>query len=332
MPKKKAQSVLEKYLLYVRKNKYPNSVPKLINGIKSFLIFHDVDFNSKKLSKMYPPRKKPAGSEAYSIDHIRLMIEKAGSKRNKAVILAIATGGLREGAIPTLKIKHIINVGDCKLVIVYENEIEEYVTFWTPETSKAFDDYIESRKEKGEKITGESFAFIHVMTAHKRFSEYDKYNPMTEALIRQMMLLIIQKTKIDRKKIPGTVRHRIALVHGLRKFFDTTMNKAKVEVGDMKIPAISHNDIEKLMGHKNGMKGLYYDPENMDLLAEYKKAVPFLTVDGTVRAQAELEAERTANIELQQKLDEQRDTVREQVADILNEKLNELRASGYLPK
>ena len=41
--------------------------------------------------------KKPAGNEAYSINHIRLMLEYAGSKRNKALILAIATGGLREG-------------------------------------------------------------------------------------------------------------------------------------------------------------------------------------------------------------------------------------------
>ena len=135
-------------------------------------------------------------------------------------------------------------------MIIYENEIEEYVTFWTPETSKAFDEYLTYRKEHGEKLNDESFAFIHVMTAHRRFSKYSQFAPMTEDLIRQMMLLIIDKSKIDRKKIPGTVRHRIALVHGLRKFFDTTMNKVKVEISNMMIPAISHNDIEKMMGHK----------------------------------------------------------------------------------
>jgi len=44
------------------------------------------------------------------------------------------------------------------------------------------------------------------------------------------------------------------------------------------IPAISQNDVEKLIGHKNGLKGLYYDPQDLSLFQEYKKAIPELTI------------------------------------------------------
>lgn len=47
-----------------------------------------------------------------------------------------------------------------------------------------------------------------------------------------------------------------------RKAFVSKLSKSNV----------SSNDIEKLMGYKNGMKGLYYDPDDMYLFDEYKKA------------------------------------------------------------
>ena len=49
---------------------------------------------------------------------------------------------------------------------------------------------------------------------------------------------------------------------------------------------------------------MYLDPTVEQLFAEYKKAIPQLTVDGTARKQAELEKERAEKTELQKKLDE----------------------------
>ena len=294
--KVKIQPLLESYISFLSDEKYPNSVPKYLDGVKAFLSHHDIDYNNKRLRKKYPKKKKPAGGEAYSIEQIQKLVENAGSKRNKSLILCIASSGIREGGASELKLKNIVNVEDCKLLVVYENEEEEYVTFMTPEASRAFEEYIEERKSYGEKITGESFAFIHEKIAHSNFKNYNKYKPITGVLIRQLLLPIIKNAKIDRKRVTGTNRYRIAEVHGLRKFFATAVNRAKIKVGHMEIPAVSHNDIEKILGHKNGLKGLYYDPQNLDLFKEYKKAIPELTISDVKRVRAKnlkLEEERT---------------------------------------
>jgi len=331
--KAKIQPLLESYIQFLSDEKYPNSVPKYLDGVKSFLNHHDIDYNNRRLRKKYPKKKKPAGGEAYSIEQIQKLVEYAGSKRNKSLVLCIASSGIREGGVSELKLKNIIDIEDCKLLIIYENEEEEYVTFMTPEASKAFEEYLDERSSHGEKLTGESFAFIHEKVAHSNFENYDKYKPITEALIRQLMLPIIKNAKIDRKKITGTNRYRIAEVHGLRKFFATAVNRAKIEVGHMEIPAISHNDIEKILGHKNGLKGLYYDPQNLDLFKEYKKAIPELTISAVERVQAEnlrLEQEKT---ELEKKTTEIERMKVTQQEHIENQRiiLAVLRKKGFLP-
>jgi len=292
----KIQPLLESYIQFLSDEKYPNSVPKYLDGVKAFLSHHNIDYNNRRLRKKFPKKKKPAGNEAYTLEQIQKLVDNAGSKRNKSLILCIASSGIREGGISELKLGNIIDVEDCKLLVVYENEEEEYVTFMAPEASKAFEEYLEERRSHGEKLTDESSAFIHEKVAHRNFKNYNKYKPINEVLIRQLMLPIIKNAKIDRKKISGTSRYRIAEVHGLRKFYATALNRAKIEVGHMMIPAISQNDIEKMMGHKNGLKGLYYDPQDLSLFQEYKKAIPELTIGDIERVKEEnlrLEEERT---------------------------------------
>jgi len=159
--KEKIQPLLESYIHFLSDEKYPNSVPKYLDGVKNFLSHHNIDYNNRRLRNKYPKKKKPAGSEAYTLKQVQKLVEYAGSKRNKALILCIASSGIREGGITELKLKNIIDVEDCKLLVIYENEEEEYVTFMTPEASKAFDEYLDERKSHGEKFTDESFAFIH---------------------------------------------------------------------------------------------------------------------------------------------------------------------------
>jgi len=294
--KEKIQPLLESYIQFLSDEKYPNSVPKYLDGVKAFLNHHNIDYNNRRLRKKFPKKKKPAGNEAYTLEQIQKLVDNAGSKRNKALILCIESSGIREGGISELKLGNVIDKEDCKLLVVYENEEEEYVTFMNPEASKAFNEYLEERKSHGEKLTDDSYAFIHEKVTHRNFKNYNKYKPINEVLIRQLMLPIIENAKVDRKKIPSSTRYRIAEVHGLRKFFATALNKAKIEVGHEKIPAISQNDIEKMMGHKNGLKGLYYDPQDVSLFQEYKKAIPELTIGDIERVKEKnlrLEKERT---------------------------------------
>ena len=57
-------------------------------------------------------------------------------------------------------------------------------------------------------------------------------------------------------------------VHGYRKFYKT---RAEQEMKPL--------NVELLMGHKLGLQGSYYKPAEKDVLADYLKAVPLLTIN-----------------------------------------------------
>ena len=321
------QSLLENYFGVLKKIKTGNSIPKYFTGIESFLDYYDVNYSNRKLHKKFKKLKKvkTGGKRAYSAEQIQLMIKYAKVRRNDALIKCFTSSGIREGAITTLQLKHMVpindpNFGKCYLLIIYSGVEEEYVTFMTPEATLAFDDYLNERKLKGEKLTPESFAFIYEQSKFEREvnmnKKFDKYSPISVDLVRQIILAIVNYAKIDRVKIPGSTRYEIAEVHGLRKFYDTALNRAKVNYAGKDLPAISSNDIEKLMGHRNNLKGLYYDPENLDLFQEYKKAIPYLTIDAGMRKQ-EIVKEKEARIE-------ELERIKDQELYLANKKIDEL--------
>ena len=52
--KAKIQPLLESYIQFLSKEKNPNSVPKYLDGPKSFLNHHDIDYNNRRLRSKYP--------------------------------------------------------------------------------------------------------------------------------------------------------------------------------------------------------------------------------------------------------------------------------------
>ena len=90
--------------------------------------------------------------------------------RCKAIVLLLASTGMRIGALSELKIKHLTKISEYNLyqVTVYENTKDEYNTFCTPECAKAIDDYLEYRKTSGEKITDDNAPVINVLSKNSR--------------------------------------------------------------------------------------------------------------------------------------------------------------------
>ena len=80
---------------------------------------------------------------AYTHEDIQKM-HSAASTKMKAMILLLASSGMRVGAVPPLKCRHLVNVQsseqmEVKQIRVYEGSKEEYITFCTPEAAKAKD-------------------------------------------------------------------------------------------------------------------------------------------------------------------------------------------------
>ena len=145
----KLQIMIEDYIMDLKKRYNPNSIPMFFYPLQSFFEANEVDLRWKKIKKLFPQKVKLSGDEAYSDEDVKKMLDYAITIRNKALIHFLASSGVRIGAIPDLKLKHLVEMPfGCKSILVYEDEVDEYTTFLTPEASKVLDEYIEERWKK----------------------------------------------------------------------------------------------------------------------------------------------------------------------------------------
>src|SRR4029079_11263025 len=108
---------------------------------------NDVVLNTKKINRFMPERRRIKKDRAYFHEEISKMLEIA-DERMRAVILLLASSGIRVGALPLLKLQ---NLKENRLT-VYETFNEEYLTFITPECKKAVDSYLDMRSRYGEEL------------------------------------------------------------------------------------------------------------------------------------------------------------------------------------
>lgn len=228
---KAIQTKLEDYVMYLKLNFSPNYVPTIFKPVELFYIMNKVNINSKLLHKMFPETVKKGGYGAYTREMIQTMLDQTNKKRTRALILFLASTGCRVGVIPELNLGHITNYEDCKKVVCYADSKDEYVTFMTPEASKAFDEYLEERQNDKERLTFDSPAF--------RKKYYLGSNPsqgMGIESVRGSIALCMKNVS----KIKKGNRFNIPTVHGFRKYFNI-MLKQRQEA--------NISLCEKLMGH-----------------------------------------------------------------------------------
>ncbi len=274
LDRKKLTRMIEDYVLHLRDKVGPNTVPTPMVAIKSFLEINDIMINWRRIRRLYPARVKLTGRNAWSTDDIQKILQYSTNTRSNALIHFLASTGVRIGALNNLKLKHILDMPmNCKSVLIYADELEEYYTFLTPEATKALEQYLTKRKADGEVLTPESPVF-------RKFYQIGsaKSIPVHKESIESLTHRIIRKTGLREPK-KGT-RYDIQQNHGFRKRFNTILKMNN---------AVNSNIAEKLMGHKNGLDGVYFTPTKDQLFEEFKKAIPELTIDNSERIKNEQE-------------------------------------------
>jgi integrase len=249
------------------------------NAIKKFYEMNDIVLNWKKVAAYLGEMKRVSRDRAYTHDEIKILVD-AADFRFKAVILLLASSGMRIGAIPGLRFSDLNKVGNIYKVTVYENTSEEYYTFTTPECAKAIDNYFDYRKRCGEKLDSNS------LLIRKRFDMDDleivrkHVQPVTtDGLAHELDKHLIRCGLKTVDRVNKNPRKEVARAHGFRKFFTTQLVNAKLN------PEIR----EMLLGHKIGLTSAYYRPSEADLLEEYQKAIDLLTIDPSQRLQRKVE-------------------------------------------
>jgi site-specific recombinase XerD len=149
----------------------PATIHSYLAAIKRFYDMNDIVLNWKKIKAYQGEFYRVVDDEAYTHEQIKLLVDNA-NMRDKAIILLIASTGMRVDAIPKLTLKDLIpnDSYDIYKIRVYKKAHEQYYTFCTPESRKAVDMYLDYRKRCGERFTPETpflfFVFSFLITRY----------------------------------------------------------------------------------------------------------------------------------------------------------------------
>jgi len=269
---KKLQEMIEDFIMY---NKSENKSASYISGklyaLKLFFSMNDVILNWDKIKKMIPERNKPTGEKAYSTEQIQILLKNTANLVFKALIHFMSASGVRVGSFDELKIKDLTDMPNgCKCVKVYADTIHEYFTFIHYEAVEALNEYLESRKKKGEKITDDSWVFC---------SPSDNSKPLHVNSITSNLGRYVRKFLGREKSRSG--RYSIMACHGFRKRFDTVLKSNRM---------VNISLAERLMGHSQTipLDNSYFKPVIEQLFDEYQKAIPELIIDEKYQLQEEI--------------------------------------------
>lgn len=268
---KDLQIRLEGYLFELKKTQSRATIEASFYAIELFYSMNDVNLNFKKIRKMFPPLEKRAGQEAYTTEDVKKIIDSAKSRKTRALIHLLAASGIRIGAIDYLKLKHIKPVKyDCRSVLVYAGDREEYTTFLTPEAGKALDWYIEERRDIGEELTPESPVFA----AFRNKTGLGKVDALSYSAARTLIHRAVHQAHIT--NMLEKKRYAIPVAHGFRKRFNTILKSNN---------NINSNLVEKMMGHSTTIRldNNYLKPNVDRLLEEYVKGIIDLTISDEER-------------------------------------------------
>ena len=304
--KEAIQDLVIKYVLSMRDNpdkRYTRStVNTSVAAILYFLDNNDIELNRHKISRYYPTDELSSSvsydynnyyDRPYTTEEIQHIISIGCSDlRSKAIILLLASSGIRIGALTSIQIGDITETtyDDNKenlnstiyKVEIYARTRDRYYTFCTPECYKAISDYLKYRQRCGEELKSKSPLF------RTYFNRQDPFAiNVPKFMARQTFALMIDEAL----KKSGVKTKEAMRSHAFRKGFKSICERK----------GMKSLHVEMLMGHDTGLAASYYRPSEFDLLDDYMThAADSLTIDPTFRLQKQvtkLETERTEEID-----------------------------------
>lgn len=270
------QTNIVEYVSYLKKSGViaPRSIAVYLAAIRKFYSMNDIQLNWEKIHCYQGDSEKQTEDRPYTHSEIGTMLSHT-SPRNKAIILVMASGGLRVGAIETLRkcdLEPLDKYNIYKINVYANSRKSKYFTFCTPECRKEIDNYLAWRERAGERLSED--------TPLLRKEYNSNNNKKTQALktgaIRWLIASLLKDTGL-RPVIPliennnikqPHYRSHIMECHGLRKFFETNSFKA----------GMNNIYIRRLMGQKSGLEDSYLKLSEEELLEGDSKHVGFIGI------------------------------------------------------
>ncbi|HEX9830940.1 MAG TPA: hypothetical protein VGA94_04565, partial [Thermodesulfobacteriota bacterium] len=226
----------------------------------------------KKISRGLPRGRRHAADRAPTIEEIQKIVEYP-DRRIRPIVFTMCSSGIRLGAWDYLKwgnVKPIEKDGQivAARITVYAGDEEQYFSFISPEAYNELKKWMDLRIEHGEKVTDLSWVMRDLWNAEERSRGMVTAPKKLKAAGVKRLIERALKAQGIRKPLPeGQRRHEFQTDHGFRKYFKTHSEQAMRPI-----------NVEMLMGHSTGISDSYYRPNERELLEDYLKAIPELTI------------------------------------------------------
>jgi len=283
-------SKIKQYVVFMLRQDFAtNTLKNNLSAIFLFFDMNDILLNKKKLYRTILPNEEDqkrksvlAGKLPYTDEDIKQLLGATNKLRTKALIQFYSSTGARPAVLwdPFLRMKHLSEMPNgCKAVHLYSDSNEEYYSFLTLEASDALELYHMQRKNQGEEFTDETPLFT-----------VRDGSPMNEYSVRGAIKTTVKLAGIEKHKVNNKTDK--ASFYGFRKRFNTILKRNN---------KVNSNIAEKLIGHKNGLDGVYLQPTKEECFEEFYKAVPDLMIDQSHKQSLKIEELKTRNETLERK-------------------------------
>ena len=290
-----------------------HTIQFLVTPVFTFYQLNDIILNRKKVSRYLGEYKRVVRDQAYTTEQIQTALQNA-DHRMRMIILLLASTGCRVGSLPGLNLGNLTMIPNHGLyrITFYEGTNNEYYTFTTKETATTgIDTYLQYRQRCGEKISFneniQKWEPGDIPLIRIQFDVNDilqvrnpkalKLNTLRVALEKHLIRCGLRQ--VEHPTAPNStnrVRKTISLSTGFRKHVISTFIEAE----------LNHEIRELLVDHATMLDQHYFRPTEDQVLAEYLKAEPLLTIDPAMRLRQEVETlrvERNAWESLREKVD-----------------------------
>jgi site-specific recombinase XerD len=274
------------------------TIQHLMAPVFTFYQLNDVIVNRKKVHRYLGERKRVVKDKAYTIEQIGQALQNA-DQRMRMIILILASTGCRIGALPGLTLGNLTKLPDVGLykITFYEGTNNEYYSFCTREcASTGIENYLNYRQRCGEKLafnqSTNSWEPADTPLIRLSFDATDSFQASRQVKkigyqgLKRSINLHLIRSGLRQVEHPTEhykrVRKSITLTNGFRKHVISTF----IEAG------LNHEIRELLVDHATGLDQSYFRPSERQVLEEYLKAEPLLTIDSSLRLKQEVQSLR----------------------------------------
>ncbi len=324
---------IKQHMVKFRKNLQNNgyadkSIETYMAAVKSFYRNFDIDLpntgkgsrNLKLVHDKYVPTRET----------IQEILELS-TLRNKAIVLCGCSAGLSVNEIVNLRVGQFKKGYDPDTEIttlhVHRTKVHyDYITFLSPEASRAVKRYLEWRErdcdrtggpyrkhtEMGRKVyDDDNFLFISD-TAGRKFQESG--DETDRQMNTRMVMDFYQRLNLHEGHKAG--KWRDIRSHNMRKYFNTTLLNAGADIFF----------VDFLMGHKiSGTHEAYYRADPEALKKKYIKYLPFLAIEDTEVHTIESEEYRMLreeNEQMKKEFEQLKSSMRHEFAQMVDAKVD----------